>query len=216
MTRPSPHPRDRPPDEVGQPCSQRHVRGTARPARPHGHRGVSPAPYAWHTELRHIGRPGCLTAGTSTPDARQVAPAHEPDRRPDSLVGPAADLARHWLESAAPTRAERAQAARLARAHLGPGSVSFAMAFCDRVLRPESPRGGPPVAPAGPGDEAGLPLGRRRRPPAQRRPPLLVLARDVVRLARRRLRAMVGELVADAEDPALGRHLAGCAPTASA
>ena len=35
-----------------------------------------------------------------------------------------------------------------------------------------------------------------------------VLPGPVVSLARRRLRAVVGELVADAEDPALRRHLA--------
>jgi RHH-type proline utilization regulon transcriptional repressor/proline dehydrogenase/delta 1-pyrroline-5-carboxylate dehydrogenase len=138
-----------------------------------------------------------------------VGPAPEPDRRADSLVGPAADLARHWLESAAPSRAERVQARRLHALTSDPGSVSFAMAFCDRVLRPESPgvaarqlrRLARDARPAflSPADRVVLRSGARLSAP---------LPATVVRLARRRLRAMVGDLVADAEDPALGRHLA--------
>ena len=83
------------------------------------------------------------------------------------------------------------------------------MAFCDRVLRPESPgvaarqlrrlAGGPEPAFLSPTDRALLRWGARLSS---------ALPGTVVPLARRRLRAMVGELVADAEDPALGRHLA--------
>ena len=158
--------------------------------------------------VRRIGRPACLTACTSTPEARPVGPAHEPDRRADSLVGPAAELARHWLESAAPTRVERAQAARLHALTSDPGSVSFAMAFCDRVLRPESPRvaarqlrrlaRGTRPAFLSAADGVLLRSGARLSSP---------LPGTVVRLARQRLRAVVGDLVTDAEDPALGRHL---------
>ena len=83
------------------------------------------------------------------------------------------------------------------------------MAFCDRVLRPESP------------DVAARQL---RRLVAAGRPRFLSpadrtllrwgarlsssLPGAVMPLARRRLRALVGDLLADATDPALGRHLA--------
>ncbi len=138
-----------------------------------------------------------------------MGPAGEPDRLADSLVGPAVELARQWLESAAPTRSERAQARRLHALTSDPGSVSFAMAFCDRVLRPESPRvaarqlrrlaGGPKPAFLSPADRTLLRWGARLSS---------ALPGTVVPLARRRLRALVGDLVADAQDPALGHHLA--------
>ena len=167
---------------------------------------------AW-TEItpksRHRRRSGCLTACTSTPDPRHVGPAGEPDRLADALVGPAAELARHWLESAAPTRSERARSRRLHALTSDPGSVSFAMAFCDRVLRPESPRvaalqlrrlaGGPEPTFLSPADRTLLRWGARLSS---------AFPGTVVPLARRRLRALVGDLVADAEDPALGHHLA--------
>ncbi len=136
-------------------------------------------------------------------------PAEEPDRLADSLVGPAADLARHWLESAAPTRSERRQSRRLHALTSDPASVSFAMAFCDRVLRPESSRvaarqlrrlarGARPEF-LSPVDRAFLRVSGRL---------CSAFPGVVVPLARRRLRALVGDLVADADDPALGRHLA--------
>jgi RHH-type transcriptional regulator, proline utilization regulon repressor / proline dehydrogenase / delta 1-pyrroline-5-carboxylate dehydrogenase len=138
-----------------------------------------------------------------------VGPAEEPDRLAESLVGPAADLARLWLDSAAPTRSERAQARRLHALTSDPGSVSFAMAFCDRVLRPESSQvaarqlrrlaDGPRPAFLSPADRALLRWGARLSS---------AFPAAVVPQARRRLRALVGDLVADAHDPALGRHLA--------
>jgi RHH-type transcriptional regulator, proline utilization regulon repressor / proline dehydrogenase / delta 1-pyrroline-5-carboxylate dehydrogenase len=84
------------------------------------------------------------------------------------------------------------------------------MAFCDRVLRPESPRvaarqlrrlvaAGQPRF-LSPGDRALLRWGGRLSSS---------LPGAVMPLARRRLRAMVGDLLADATDPALRRHLAG-------
>ncbi len=138
-----------------------------------------------------------------------VAAVDEPDRLADALVGPAGDLARLWLAAAAPTGRERARAQRLHAMTADPESLSFAMAFCDRVLRPESSPAaarqlrriwvapGPPfLAPA---DRRLLRWGSRL---SARFPG------PVVSLARRRLRALVGDLVADAEDPGLGRHLA--------
>jgi RHH-type transcriptional regulator, proline utilization regulon repressor / proline dehydrogenase / delta 1-pyrroline-5-carboxylate dehydrogenase len=127
----------------------------------------------------------------------------------DTLVGPAAELARHWLESAAPTRTERARSRRLHALTSDPGSVSFAMAFCDRVLRPESPRvaalqlrrlaGGPEPTFLSSADRTLMRWGARLSS---------AFPGTVVSLARRRLRALVGDLVADAQDPALGHHLA--------
>ena len=127
----------------------------------------------------------------------------------DALVGPAAELARHWLESAAPTRSERARSRRLHALTSDPGSVSFAMAFCDRVLRPESPHvaalqlrrlaRGPKPTFLSPADRTLLRWGAHLSS---------ALPGTVVPLARRRLRALVGDLVADAQDPALGHHLA--------
>ena len=127
----------------------------------------------------------------------------------DALVGPAAELARHWLESAAPTRSERARSRRLHALTSDPGSVSFAMAFCDRVLRPESPRvaalqlrrlaGGPEPTFLSSADRTLMRWGARLSS---------AFPGTVVSLARRRLRALVGDLVADAQDPALGHHLA--------
>ena len=83
------------------------------------------------------------------------------------------------------------------------------MAFCDRVLRPESPEvaarqlrrvvtAGPPRF-LSPADRALLRWGARLSS---------ALPGAVMPLARRRLRAMVGGLLADATDPALRRHLA--------
>ena len=183
-------------------------RETARPL-PIRHRGLWRAWTEITPKSRHRGRSSCLTPCTSTTDPRHVGPAGEPDRLADSLVGPAVELARQWLESAAPTRSERAQARRLHALTSDPGSVSFAMAFCDRVLRPESPRvaarqlrrlaGGPKPAFLSPADRTLLRWGARLSS---------ALPGTVVPLARRRLRALVGDLVADAQDPALGHHLA--------
>ena len=83
------------------------------------------------------------------------------------------------------------------------------MAFCDRVLRPESSRvAARQLRRAGPRRRPDLPLLGRPRLAAQRARLSSHLPGAVVPLARRRLRAMVGDLVADAQDPALGRHLA--------
>jgi RHH-type proline utilization regulon transcriptional repressor/proline dehydrogenase/delta 1-pyrroline-5-carboxylate dehydrogenase len=140
-------------------------------------------------------------------------PDHEPDHLADSLVGPAAEVARRWLSAGTSTRAERARAERLHRLTSDPASLSFALGFCDRVLRPESRR-------AAARQLRHLARGRGRGPsPAflGRTDRLLlragaalstVVPGAVLPLARRRLRALVGELIADATDPALARHLA--------
>jgi RHH-type proline utilization regulon transcriptional repressor/proline dehydrogenase/delta 1-pyrroline-5-carboxylate dehydrogenase len=171
---------------------------------------------------------GWLTASTSTstssagtedtPGPAAAGPGGgEPDALADALVEPAAHLAHRWLDEAtrlAGGRAERTRADRLHRLTADADSLAFAMAFCDRVLRPDSAR------------VAGRQLRRLVRGAAAhgRRPRFLgatdrlllalavpassVLPGVVMPLARRRLRSLVGDLVADATDPALAHHLA--------
>ena len=141
--------------------------------------------------------------GTSAlPAERGAHPT--PDDLARSLVDPAADLARRWLESGRLTPAERARATRLRGLTADPGSLSFAMAFCDRVLRPESPEvaarqlrrvvtAGPPRF-LSPADRALLRWAARLAS---------ALPGAVMPLARRRLRARSAGLLADATDPAL-------------
>jgi RHH-type proline utilization regulon transcriptional repressor/proline dehydrogenase/delta 1-pyrroline-5-carboxylate dehydrogenase len=137
------------------------------------------------------------------------------------LVAPASSLARSWLTEgmtgpgpSSGTRAERARIRRLHRLTADAGSQAFAMAFCDRVLRPPSAR----VAARqmrrlvkSAMDRDGLPTFLE---PTDRlllrlgAPISSVLPGVVMPLARRRLRALVGDLVADARDPTLARHLA--------
>jgi RHH-type proline utilization regulon transcriptional repressor/proline dehydrogenase/delta 1-pyrroline-5-carboxylate dehydrogenase len=129
----------------------------------------------------------------------------------DALVVPAVDLARRWLAEQAKNvrRGERARARRLHELTGDPESLAFAMAFCDRVLRPES---------------TSVVARQLRRIARAGRPGFLgladrllvqagaatsaVLPGVVLPLARRRLRALVGDLIADATDPGLSRHLA--------
>ena len=127
----------------------------------------------------------------------------------DDLTGPAIELARQWLAESAVSGAEARQAARLASLTSDSGSVAFVMAFCDRVLRPASAR----IA-------AGQlrRLARRPRPAFLHRTDMVLLRAGalvsraapgvVMALARRRMRAQVGDLVADAGPGTLGAHLA--------
>src|SRR5450631_1522236 len=81
-----------------------------------------------------------------------MSPAHVPADRvdpessgppagvADSLVDPAVDVVRGWLDRGgrAVSRAERRDSVRLHRLTSDALSVEFTMAFADRVLRPES------------------------------------------------------------------------------
>jgi RHH-type proline utilization regulon transcriptional repressor/proline dehydrogenase/delta 1-pyrroline-5-carboxylate dehydrogenase len=159
------------------------------------------------------------SAGTEdTPGPAASGPGGgEPDALADTLVEPAVRLAHGWLDEAsrlAGGRAERARGDRLRRLTADADSLAFAMAFCDRVLRPDSAR------------VAGRQLRRLVRGAAARgrRPQFLggtdrlllalavpassVVPGVVMPLVRRRLRSLVGDLVADATDPALAHHLA--------
>lgn len=127
------------------------------------------------------------------------------------LIEPAVELVRRWLD-AAPAHERRRE--RRATRHLraltaDPASTAFAMAFLDRVMRPESPAvaagelravvadgGAPPFL--GRLDAAMLRLGAAVAP---------AMPHLVVPLARRRLRRLVGDLVVDREESVLGRRL---------
>jgi RHH-type proline utilization regulon transcriptional repressor/proline dehydrogenase/delta 1-pyrroline-5-carboxylate dehydrogenase len=144
-------------------------------------------------------------------DPEHTTAGGAPTEAADSLVGEAIELAARWMAEAerSRTRSEKARSAQLHELTADPGSLSFAMAYCDRVLRPESARaaarqlrhivrgGGPRFL--GPVDRALLRTGAVVAG---------ALPGAVMPLARRRLRAMVGDLVADATDPGLARHLA--------
>ena len=133
-----------------------------------------------------------------------------PDVVADSLVDPAVDLVRSWLDRGgrAASRAERRDSLRLHRLTSDALSVEFTMAFADRVLRPES---------------ASVAAEQLRRLMAGQLPSFLsrldrlllrvgawcsrLLPWLVMSLARRRLRQIVGALVVDQDDAALRAHL---------
>jgi RHH-type proline utilization regulon transcriptional repressor/proline dehydrogenase/delta 1-pyrroline-5-carboxylate dehydrogenase len=133
-----------------------------------------------------------------------------PDGLGDALAAPAAVLARDWARRAATAapRAERRRDARLRAVTADDAAVAFTTAFADRVLRPEDPAvaaaqlrrlaagGVPPFL--GPVDRALLRTGAV----ASRAAPAAVM-----RLARRRLRQLVGPLVVDRADRVLAPHL---------
>ena len=127
------------------------------------------------------------------------------------LIRDAIDLAQRWAsagESGA-SRSENAASARLAHLVADPAGLDLAVAFVDRVARPEDTRvaaaelAALPVAGAStfltPVDRALLGLGRRLAP---------LLPAVVVPAARIRLRQLVGHLVVDAADPGFSRHMA--------
>lgn len=126
------------------------------------------------------------------------------------LVGPAVESVRRWLD-AAPAherRRERRAVGRLRALTAEEVSTEFAMAFLDRVMRPESPsvaaaelravvaRGVPPFL--GSLDAALLRAGAALAP---------AVPSVVVPLARRRLRQLVGGLVVDRDPATLRRRL---------
>lgn len=130
---------------------------------------------------------------------------------PELLVDAAIERARTWLEQARrdTSRAEERVAARLTGVIDDPDGVGFTMRFVDRVARHRSNRAAAEQLDAlvhdaalprflGPVDRAMLRIGAR----LGRVVPGLVMP-----LARRRLRAIVGHLVVDADEPSMRRHL---------
>lgn len=129
----------------------------------------------------------------------------------DELIAPAVERVRRWLAEAEldERRLERRTAVQLHRLTGDPTSLSFVMAFLDRVVRPESTSvaadalhrlAGDGVPPFVSGiDRLALRVGAMLAPHF----PGLVMP-----LARRRMRSIVGDLVLSADDPALANQLA--------
>lgn len=130
----------------------------------------------------------------------------------DSVVEPAVKLAHRWAQATAQstTASESRTSGRLAALVSDPEGLDLAVRFVDRVARPEDLHvaarelGRLSASAAGgflsPVDRALLGVGAS----VARLAPSVV-----VPLARKRLRQLVGHLVVDAQDPALGKHLAG-------
>jgi RHH-type proline utilization regulon transcriptional repressor/proline dehydrogenase/delta 1-pyrroline-5-carboxylate dehydrogenase len=129
---------------------------------------------------------------------------------PPELTGEAVALASRWLSEGETrlTRAQRRRREQLRRMTGDPASLAYAMAFCDRVLRPESNAtaarefrslASRPVPDfLSPADRLLLHIGSR----AAGRLPGIVMP-----LTRRRLRQLVGDLVVAADERSITRHL---------
>ncbi len=131
------------------------------------------------------------------------------DAAGDEVAEAAVALVADWVAVAESSRTA-AEAKRLADLLDDPDGVVFAMRFVDRVIRPEDNQ----VAAAQFADvvaESGSPdfLGLVDRVLMQLGARLATTFPDIVMpLAKRRMRALVGHLIADAEPGKLGRHLA--------
>lgn len=132
----------------------------------------------------------------------------------DALVADAIELVDHWLRRAEEleTRRARRTLRRLEGVVVDDAGVDFVMAFIDRVARPDDDR----IA----ADQLGALVGSTRRLPDFLNPVDRLLLRVgsrlapalpwlVMPLARRRMRGIVGHLVAPAEAAGLAGHLAG-------
>ena len=130
---------------------------------------------------------------------------------PAPLIDQAVMLAKGWYRATTQgeTPAERATSRQLGALLADERGLDLAVRFVDRVARPEDPQvaakelsrlsAADASAFLGPVDAALLGVGSHVAPLA---PPV------VVPIARKRLRQIVGPLVVDAKDPALGKHLA--------
>ncbi len=148
-------------------------------------------------------RPGCHCEVMDGP----VGP---PEAAGDELVTAAADLVAGWLEAgeAALSARQRRERRRFQLLTGDERSLAFTMAFCDRVLRPESDAvaagqlravtQGPTPPFLGAADRLLLRAGQQL---AGITPALVMPA------TRRRLRQIVGGLVVDRSDPTLAQHL---------
>ena len=131
------------------------------------------------------------------------------DAAGDEVAEAAVALVADWVTTAESSRTA-AEAKRLADLLDDPDGVVFAMRFVDRVIRPEDNQ----VAAAQFADvvaESGSPdfLGFVDRVLMQIGARLATTFPDIVMpLAKRRMRALVGHLIADAEPSKLGKHLA--------
>jgi RHH-type transcriptional regulator, proline utilization regulon repressor / proline dehydrogenase / delta 1-pyrroline-5-carboxylate dehydrogenase len=147
---------------------------------------------------------------TGPPAASAPVPAPLPDDVAP-LVDEAVALARRWIAATEHEQsgAERAATRRLAALVGDPAGLDLAVRFVDRVARPEDLRvAAGELASISSSSTAGFLSGPDRLLLAAGARAARLAPRVVVPLARRRLRQLVGHLVVDAHDPALGRHLA--------
>lgn len=127
----------------------------------------------------------------------------------DLLADDAVALVTEWLVEARKQDADTDETRRLAELLDDPSGPAFAMRFVDLVIRPEDPRAaarqlraivGSTTIPGflGPVDRLLLRTGAWLAP---------AIPRVVLPLARARMRALIGHLIADAEPAKLARHL---------
>jgi RHH-type proline utilization regulon transcriptional repressor/proline dehydrogenase/delta 1-pyrroline-5-carboxylate dehydrogenase len=146
------------------------------------------------------------------PLSQRIPADQPPDHTADELADEAVELAGRWLTEAATlaTKLDEKTGERLNQLIEDPDGVVFAMRFVDRVVRPEdhavaaAQLAGLVEDEALPGflssiDKTLLRAGAKLGP---------LLPSIVIPLARRRMRQLVGHLVVDADDEAIGRHLA--------
>ena len=132
--------------------------------------------------------------------------------RPDTdlLADESVQLVTEWLREARRRNEDTAETRRLAELLDDPSGPQFAMRFVDLVIRPEDPRAAADQLRSivtsttvprflGPIDRLLLRIGAIVAP---------LLPRLVLPLARARMRALIGHLIADAEPDRLTRHLA--------
>lgn len=127
----------------------------------------------------------------------------------DHLADQAVQLVKDWLAEARRSDAGSAETRRLAELLDDPSGPAFAMRFVDLVIRPEDPSAAAhqlrsivtsTAIPGflGPVDRLLLRIGAVLAP---------LIPRIVLPLARARMRALIGHLIADAESRRLTRHL---------
>ncbi|CAM3361753.1 bifunctional proline dehydrogenase/L-glutamate gamma-semialdehyde dehydrogenase [Occultella aeris] len=129
----------------------------------------------------------------------------------EDVVEDAVALAHRWASAthAGESGAERRATARLAALVADPAGLDLAVRFVDRVARPEDLRVAADELGRIRADAAGGFLSKADRGLLGLGSAVAGVAPGVVvPLARQRLRQLVGHLVVDAQDPALGAHLA--------
>src|SRR5699024_7020730 len=130
----------------------------------------------------------------------------------EHLSNRASALARMWATAATGGR-ERRAAQQLADLVADPGGLAFAVEFVDRVGRPEDP----PAPVRGLGSlatrNATSPSAFGRRLLGAGRALAPRVPKIVVPAARRRLRALIGHLIVDADEEPLTRHIASMLAT---
>ncbi len=153
-------------------------------------------------------------ATTPPPDAPEPTAGSGPptDENLDHIVEASIALTERWLVAGRDraTRAENRTTGRLNALVDDADDAAFALRFVDRVVRPDDNRTAATqlAGLAGDGQLPGFlsPLDRLLLRAGAALAPILPWI--VMPLARRRLRALVGHLVVDAEPAAMGRHLA--------